>query len=121
MSNERVCPYCGHLANKDGFTPSRRQRYECPDCMKKFSVPLHIATGGFGGHLRNLREQRRMTIESAAKSISKTKSWLSRIELGDRKIAIDELFELSIVYKMRASEVLAGYERIKYGYENDEI
>lgn len=108
------CPICGHLSNKDGFTPTGRQRYECPDCGKKFSVPPSVAVGGFGGYLRGLREGQSLTQQQVSEFFAHDRAWWNRIESGKRNIGVDELFRLGEVFQMRASEIVAGYERLLY-------
>ena len=111
---EIKCPKCGHIMNKDGGTPTGRQRWECPDCGKKTSTPPHVSVGGFGGHLRIIREAAGLTQQFVSEQLDHDRSWLSRIEAGDRQISIEEMFSLAEIYHMRASEILVEYERLRY-------
>lgn len=109
------CPKCGHVMSKDGRTPNGRQRYECPDCGVKTSTPPPVTIAHLGEHLRTVRETAKLTQTAVSEQLNHDRAWLSRIESGDRGILVSDLFELAKIYNVRASEILAGYERVVSG------
>jgi len=61
-----------------------------------------------GVRLRRLRKQRNMTQSDLARQIGIQQSDLSRIEKGEYRISLDNLFKLLSVFGVQLSEFFAG-------------
>ncbi len=114
--NKQNCKKCGHSLWKDGRDRNGRQLWKCSRCKRRITEPLGIIKKPeiFGQHLRQIRINAKLTIKNVSKELKRSESWLSRIEKGDRSIAIDDLFRLAAIYQTRASNVLAEFEKIRY-------
>ena len=111
IPNEQHCPRCGAVMTRDGFTPNGRQRYECGECGKKTSTPPPLTAGQLGPYLQRIREGRGYTYQAVSAHLGHDAQWLSGIEAGEGGLGIDDLFALADVYGMKASEIIADYER----------
>ncbi|MGV8847798.1 MULTISPECIES: helix-turn-helix domain-containing protein [Tessaracoccus] len=61
-----------------------------------------------GGHLRNLRHARAMTLEDLARSTGISQSTLSRVESGTRRPSLQILLQLAQIYQLTLDEVVGA-------------
>ncbi len=69
------------------------------------------AVSDIGSRLRKLRKERRMTQSELARQIGIQQSDLSRIEKGEYRVSLDNLFKLLGVFGVQATEFFAAGEQ----------
>jgi transcriptional regulator with XRE-family HTH domain len=68
----------------------------------------HIAS--IGGRLRRLRKERRLTQSELARQIGIQQSDLSRMEKGEYRVSLDNLFKILNVFDVEVTEFFEGRE-----------
>jgi transcriptional regulator with XRE-family HTH domain len=63
---------------------------------------------GIGGRLRRLRKERNLTQAELARQIGIQQSDLSRMEKGEYRVSLDNLFKILRAFDVQASEFFAG-------------
>lgn len=64
------------------------------------------AIAGFGGKVRALRMEKKMTIEEFANSVDLHVTQLSRIERGETNVTISYIFRLAEIFNVKPSDLL---------------
>jgi transcriptional regulator with XRE-family HTH domain len=90
-----LLPFLGIARSNDGVTDS---------------VDIETALEGVGRRLRRVREQRGLTLTTAARHAGISKSTLSRLENGQRRPSLELLLPLTQVYRVPIDDLIGAPE-----------
>lgn len=65
-----------------------------------------------GLQIRKIRQQKKLTLEEVAKRIGKTKSYLSKLERGEKRINLENLQLIANVLGVDETELFPNKERV---------
>lgn len=77
---------------------------------KKEQVRLLVA---FGGHLRQLRHDRLLTVEQVAESAGLHPNYLSSVERGERNVSLYNIWRIASSLGLSGADLMAGLPQRK--------
>lgn len=91
------CIYCEYSdTSGKGWTPSGRQRFECPNCEKSFSIVPELPLDEFGDYLATVAQEAGI------------------VAVPQRPYTLDALLQFALAANLRLSELLIKYEQKFY-------
>jgi XRE family transcriptional regulator, master regulator for biofilm formation len=73
-----------------------------------------------GLKIREIRQEKGLTLEEVATRIGKTKSYLSKLERGEKRINLEILQSISKVLDIDVTEIFPNKEKVHNPYTQDE-